>query len=61
MALYLSQFFQLRTQIKKKKKHSRSLHTNPRIAQLHKMQTASHLLQNEALHSKYHKHLKSKH
>ncbi len=33
----------------------KTLHTNPRIA--HKMQNASHLLQNEALHSKYHKHL----
>ncbi len=33
----------------------KTLHTNPRIA--HKMQNASHLLQNEALHSKYHKHI----
>ncbi len=33
----------------------KTFHTNPRIA--HKMQNASHLLQNEALHLKYHKHI----
>ncbi len=33
----------------------KTLHSNPRSA--HKMQNTSHLLQNEALHSKYHKHI----
>ncbi len=33
--------------------HCQTLHTNPRIA--HKMQNASHLVQNGALRSKYHK------
>ncbi len=34
----------------------KTLHTNPRIAHT-KCKNASHLLQNEALHSKYHKHI----
>ncbi len=48
-----SYFFQLHTHILSIFHTFHKFQTNPRIA--HKMQNASHLVQNESLHSKYHK------